>query len=39
LRHSFLSEKYKDVPALDDLQKEAKEMGHSLIEHLEYIKK
>lgn len=39
LRHSFLSEKYKDMPALSDLQEEAKEMGHSLIEHLEYIKK
>ena len=39
LRHSFLSEKYKDMPSLEDLQTEATAMGHSLKEHLEYIKK
>jgi hypothetical protein len=39
LRHSFLSEKYKDLPDLTDLQEEATAMGHSLKEHLEYIKK
>jgi len=39
LRHSFLSDKYKDIPSLVDLQTEATEMGHSLKEHLEYIKK
>jgi hypothetical protein len=38
LRHSFLSEKYKDMPELTDLQEEATAMGHSLKEHLEYIK-
>ena len=38
LRHSFLSEKYKDMPDLTDLQEEAVAMGHSLKEHLEYIK-
>ena len=38
LRHSFLSEKYKDMPSLNDLEEEAKAMGHSLKEHLEYIK-
>jgi len=38
LRHSFLSEKYKDMPSLQDLQEEATAMGHSLKEHLEYIK-
>ena len=38
LRHSFLSEKYKDLPDLTDLQEEATAMGHSLKEHLEYIK-
>lgn len=39
LRHSFLSEKYKNMPSLVDLQQEATAMGHSLTEHLEYIKK
>lgn len=39
LRHSFLSEKYKNMPALEDLETEATAMGHSLKEHLEYIKK
>lgn len=39
LRHSFLSDKYKNLPSLIELEKESKEMGHSLKEHLEYIKK
>lgn len=39
LRHSFITEKYKNLPALEDLQEEATAMGHSLKEHLEYIKK
>lgn len=39
LRHSFLSEKYKNMPSLTELETEAKAMGHSLTEHLEYIKK
>lgn len=39
LRHSFLSDKYKNLPSLNELEEEAKEMGHSLKEHLEYIKK
>ena len=39
LRHSFLSEKYKNLPSLVELQEEATEFGHSLKEHLEYIKK
>lgn len=39
LRHSFLSDKYKNMPSLNELEDEAKEMGHSLKEHLEYIKK
>jgi integrase len=39
LRHSFLSDKYKNLPSLLELEDEAKEMGHSLKEHLEYIKK
>lgn len=39
LRHSFVTEKYKDMPSLQELQEEASDMGHSLTEHLEYIKK
>jgi len=39
LRHSYLSDKYKNLPSLHELEDEAKEMGHSLKEHLEYIKK
>ena len=39
LRHSFITDKYKNMPALKELQEEATEMGHSLKEHLEYIKK
>lgn len=38
LRHSFLSEKYKDIPNLTDMLKTASELGHSLSESLEYIK-
>ena len=38
-RHSFLSEKYKDVPALEEIMKTADEMGHSTIEALQYVKK
>jgi hypothetical protein len=38
-RHSFLSEKYKDVPALDDILKTADGMGHSVVEALQYVKK
>jgi len=39
LRHSFITNKYKDMPGLEELQEEATAMGHSLKEHLEYIKK
>jgi integrase len=38
-RHSFLSEKYKDVPALNEIIETAKEMGHTPIEALQYVKK
>jgi len=38
LRHSFITEKYKNMPSLEELQEESKAMGHSLTEHLEYIK-
>ena len=39
IRHIFLSEKYKNVPALQEMQKTADEMGHSLTQALEYVKK
>ena len=39
LRHSFLSDKYKNMPSLNELESEAEAMGHSLKEDLEYIKK
>lgn len=39
LRHSFISEKYKNMPDLIELEEEAKAMGHSLTEHFEYLKK
>ena len=39
LRHSFLSEKYKDLPAVRELEKRAGEMGHSVEQALLYVKK
>jgi hypothetical protein len=39
LRHSLLSELYKDIPALDQLQKHANNFGHSINQALLYIKK
>ena len=39
LRHSFLSEKYKDLPAVRELEKRAEEMGHSVEQALLYVKK
>lgn len=38
LRHIFLSDKLKDLPKLEELQKLSKDMGHSISEQLEYIK-
>jgi hypothetical protein len=38
LRHSYLSDKYKDVPNLKQMLRTSEEMGHSLSEALEYIK-
>jgi len=38
LRHSYITEKYKNMPALKDLIENSKEMGHSIIQHIEYIK-
>lgn len=41
LRHSYTTEKYEDVemPPLEEIEETAKLMGHSLTQHLEYIKK
>ena len=38
LRHIYLSEKYKNVPALADMEKTAHDMGHSVNEALRYIR-
>jgi hypothetical protein len=39
LRHSFITEKYKNMPSLEELEENAKNNGHSLREELEYIRK
>jgi integrase len=39
LRHSFLSEKYKDLPALKEMEERAADMGHTLEQALLYVKK
>jgi len=38
LRHVFISSKLQDVPALNDLKELATDMGHSVMEQLQYIK-
>jgi hypothetical protein len=38
LRHIYLSDKLKDIPKLQELEKLAQDMGHSLKEQMEYIK-
>jgi hypothetical protein len=38
LRHVYLTDKLKDVPALNDLKELATDMGHSVTEQLQYIK-
>lgn len=38
LRHSYITEKYKNMPALKDMMLTAKQMSHSLETALEYIK-
>lgn len=38
LRHIYLTDKLKDVPKLEELEKMAQEMGHSVGEALEYVK-
>ena len=39
LRHSYLTEYYKDVPSLKNIKEINEKMGHSLETSLEYIKK
>jgi integrase len=39
LRHIFLTEKYKNMPALTDIQSLATKMGHSSQQALEYVKR
>lgn len=39
LRHIYLTEQLKDVPALEKLEKMAADMGHSVGEALEYVKR
>jgi hypothetical protein len=38
LRHIYLSDKYKDVPKLTDMEQTAQDMAHSLIESLQYVR-
>jgi hypothetical protein len=39
LRHIFVTDKYKDIPALNDMLETSEKMAHNLEQHLEYIKK
>jgi hypothetical protein len=39
LRHIYLTNKYKNIPALKELNATASSMGHSTLQMLEYIKK
>ena len=39
LRHIYLSDKYKNIPELMDMEKTASEMGHSVSQAMLYIKK
>jgi len=39
LRHIFLSDKLKDIPKLTELENLSNDMGHSVMQQLEYIKK
>jgi hypothetical protein len=39
MRHSYLTSKYKDVPALKEMKQTAKNMSHSLETALTYVKK
>jgi len=39
LRHIYLTDKYKDIPALSKMQNLATDMGHSISTAMEYIKR
>ena len=39
LRHSFLSEKYRDLPGVKELEERAEAMGHTLEQALLYVKR
>jgi hypothetical protein len=39
IRHIYLSNVYKDVPAIKEMQERATDMGHSISEALQYVKK
>jgi len=39
LRHIYKSHKYPNIPPLTQLRDDAKQMGHSLVESLQYIKR
>ena len=39
LRHIYLTEQYKNVPAIADMQELAQSMGHSQAQAMEYVKK
>jgi integrase len=39
LRHIFLTERYKNVPSIRDMEELATQMGHSTSTALEYVKK
>jgi hypothetical protein len=39
LRHIYLTNKYKDIPALSKMQEVAADMGHSVKQAMEYIKR
>jgi hypothetical protein len=39
LRHIYLSEKFKNIPAITEMEKISNEMGHNVSTQMEYIKK
>jgi hypothetical protein len=39
LRHIYLTNIYKDLPALNKMQELSREMGHSVLQAMEYVKK
>jgi hypothetical protein len=39
LRHIYLTDRYKDVPAITEMEELARDMGHSKSQALEYIKR